>query len=746
MRNHFWLATALLLFITFSCEKPGTSGDPSGNDNYEYSDDFVLKEGVIYFDQTNAKYLVVKDEDWLVLKNDAPATLVPVVGNIVLASQSDNTPYGFMGRVSSVTETAEGKEIRAESVALDEVFEELHLEKNIDIAEQLDELVDEDGNPVEVETIDNSFWDQFNSENEDEVKTKTEYIHEEHFTKAISLSAQFLKGSLILSSNLYTKINIEKGIIHDYSIVLRSATSISGRLSFRGKANKEFGKTVRLPGAIWVGPIALRPAIVYGLGLTVSGEVSMDGPLTIGLSSTTTRWENNNPGRTFIDKSHPVSCKATYLNCDGSFTINGQIGIQFGVFGQRLLALGIDWQPDISIGLSGEMHMEDKKMMVRDPEARISGSFGTFGAYLDGKFIKKLMKDKVRVSVQTPSLSYVIPLFDRGDKHKCFKKTGEWGLSGEFGKQELFLNIEKKGYALFKVGQEEPVSIQAAPSISASVKSADTEFSFKVPDNPLDYCVRTLNILKDDSGKEYQFFGHLVGDFIKSISVQYGTDYHCTLPFEYDEFGRLVSAGSYRYSYAESSLIITGGRYGFPVEDTLMPQEWHISLDSNGTITGGSYSSGKSTELSITSGCSSYRFPESDYEHYVDFSWENNTLTQIHEHGEIPMSEGKVDIFDHYYDYSYGSYRNSLGTTDLSNYIMDMQIPPFVLIPGIVSEFLPTGYTFTQKYSSGYTSKETIGFSYTLDDVGRIHSFKTRQYSGTITYKDINADDEETRL
>ena len=731
MRNRFWLATALLLSITLSCTKPGTSGDPRGNDNYEYSDDFVLKEGVIYFDQTNAKYLVVKDEDWLVLKNDAPATLVPVVGNIVLASQSDNTPYGFMGRVSSVTETAEGKEIRAESVALDEVFEELHLEKNIDIAEQLDELVDEDGNPVEVETIDNSFWDQFNSENEDEVKTKTEYIHEEHFTKAISLSAPFLKGSLILSSNLYTKINIEKGIIHDYSIVLRSATSISGRLSFRGKTNKEFGKTVRLPGAIWVGPIALRPAIVYGLGLTVSGEVSMDGPLTIGLSSTTTRWENNNPGQTFIDKSHPVKCQATYLDCDGGFSINGRIGIQFGVFGQRLLALGIDWQPDISIGLSGEMHMEDKKMMVRDPEARISGSFGTFGAYLDGKFIKKLMKDKVRVSVQTPSLSYVIPIFDKGDKHNCVKKTGEWGLSGEFGKQELFLNVEKKGYALFKVGQEEPVSIQAAPSISASVKSADTELSFNIPGSQFDYYVRTMNIVKDDSGKEYQFYGKPVGLFISQIAVRGQHNNGQTYSFTYDDYGRLTgllrtTLGSeyydrISYSYLDDAIKLN---WGWKNET--------IGLDSYGRMisyVGDNFS--RTISYPSEGSVSIYEILSDGDQTYT---WNRNLV----------YSNGSLGSQNIAYTYPGGSGSDHLNYSysgKLDNYSVD-----FIhsLLDDLKSHTLPPFLAFTELRNQYLLSGVSIGdmsipVSSTFDENNRLSKFQwteTELHTAYVTYVD----------
>lgn len=734
MRNRFWLAAALLLFVTISCTKPGTSGDPSGNDNYEYSDDFVLKEGVIYFDQTNAKYLVVKDEDWLVLKNDAPATLVPVVGNIVLASQSDNTPYGFMGRVSSVTETAEGKEIRAESVALDEVFEELHLEKNIDIAEQLDELVDEDGNPVEVETIDNSFWDQFDSEDEDEVKTKTEYIKEEHFTKAISLSTDFFNGSFILSTNFYAKINIERGIIKDYSIIVRSATSISGGLNFSGDANKDFSKTFRFPGAIMVGPVALKPAIVLGFGLSVEGEVSMDGPLTIGLSSTTTTWKYNTPGQTVIDKSHPVTCQATYLDCNGSFVINGRIALQFGVFGQKLLAFGIDWQPEFSIGLSGEMHMENKKIMAKDLEASISCSFGSFGAYLYSKFFSKGANDKLRVSVQTPSFSYVIPLFDKGDKHNCFKKTGTWGLSGEFGDNKVFFNVEKKGYALFKVGQEEPVSIQAAPT-SASVKSADTELSFNIPGNQFDYYVRTLNIVKDDSGKEYQFYGKPVGLLISQIAVRGQHDNGQTYSFTYDDYGRLT--GLLREAYGFESTNYDRISYSYSDNEIKLNWGWKnetIGLDSYGRMI--SYA-GDNFSRSIS-------YPSEGSVNIYEILDEDQTYTW---NRNLVYSNGSLSTQDVVYTYpgGSGSYHLSYSysgkpddySVDFVHTLLDdlkmHTLPPFLAFPELRN----------QNILSSVGGDVALSISSSFDENGRLSKFQWADNELLTAYVKYVGDSEE---
>ena len=536
--NNFFLFS-LIFFIGVSCSKGSIPGGESDKDGGN-SESYTLKHGVISFEGANTQFIQIIDDEILVIKNEAPSSMKPKTGDVIFVAQSKEAPYGFMGRVQNVIEANEDMELQFEAVSIEEVFEELHIDKSIDISEQLDELVDDEGNPVSVKTVDNSFWEQFELEDADDNDTNTKSTTSSNYigiTKSISLSAPFFEGGLILSSDLNAKINLSKGHLQDYSVTLKTATSISGSLQVQGSQKKSFSKTVRLPGAVMVGPIALRPAIVLGLDLETTGEIKMNGPINIGLSSTTTKWENAKETQTVIDNSHPVTCDATYIDCNGTLSINGSLGLQFGVFGQKLLAFGVDWQPDLSISLSGEMRMADKKAMMNNPSATISGSFGSFGAYLYSKFFSKNLQDKVRVSVQTPKFEYVIPLFDKGKKHSCIKSVGNWSLNGEYGDKAL-LSIDEEGYALFKIGKEDPIEIQARPAAGNAVKSGDDIYSFTIPENPFNYYVRTLNTVVD-SGTKYYFYGPIVGPLISSLNMDMPYfESSMFFSFQYDDFGR----------------------------------------------------------------------------------------------------------------------------------------------------------------------------------------------------------------
>ena len=722
MRNclHLWLAISLLLATAISCDKTMPSGPSTGKDGNEYSDESVLKDGVLFFDQSDAKYLAVKDEDLILVKAGTPEALVPAPGVIVFAAQSSHTPFGFMGRVQDISDTDEGKEMRTEPVSLDEVFEELHIDQNLDIAEQLDNLVDEDGNSIQAETIDNSFWSQFDS-GEDDVDTKADYVKEKHITKAIPLSASFFDGSLILNSDIHVKIIIEKGLIQDYSIELRAATSIEGKASISGESSKMFSKTLILPTAIWVGPIALRPAIVYGLGFTAEGNIKMDGPISIGLSSTTTRWENNSPGQTIIDKSHPVHCQATYLDCDGTLFINGRLALQFGVFGQKVLAFGIDWQPDVTIGLSGEMHMQNKKIMAKNPEATISGSFGSFGAYLYSKLFAKHLQDKLRVSVQTPTFSYIIPLFDKGEKHNYAKQTGTWGISGEYGENEVFMTVDKKGYALFRINQEEPVAIRTAPAINRAVKSDIATFHFDIPDNPFDYYVRPLNIVKGDTGKEYQFYGDIIGAYISQLQITGEHNNGETYSFSYDDYGRLTKLvkrllGSeyydeVLYSYFSNRITLDWKRMNVTWKDEA------IGLDSKGRMV--SYSGdniNRTFSYPSDGNVSVHEAIQSSEDYYYLYDriliYQDGSLNSQNISFSSPSSSGT-----NWVNYSYSGHPDYYSIDFIHSLLDDLKmhtLPPFIAFPGIRNQYL----------LSNIGGDVTLSVSSSFDRIGRLSQFQ----------------------
>lgn len=535
--------TLFLCVVSFSsCNKDATSGKPdAGKTDSGKSGSFTLKPGVIYFDENNTTYISVKDEDSFVLSPDTPAAFSPAVGDIVLAAVGQSAPYGFMGKVLSVNNGTEGKEYKTEMVALEEVFEELYIDDSIDVADQMDYLVDEEGNPVECRDVDSSIWEELGYTDEEE--TKASFVAEQSQIKSIPLSYPYLSGELLLATNLKVLIDISKGKVNNYDISLKTTVTIDGNLNIEGSHSLVDipSKTLRMPGVITVGPIVLRPALVYGLGVSVDGSVKMNGPLSVGLLSATTTMKNFETPKTVFDNSHPFKTSATYLDCDGGFTIEGRVGFQFGVFSQKVLAFGVDMEPEISVELSGKMDMADKRIMAKDIVATLSGSFGSLGAYIYSALFSKHRGDKLRVAIQTPEFSYEIPLFNKGENHSCVKKVGNWGISGSFKDKSAVMEVDEAGYALFKIGKEDPIEIYSVPAGSGATKADIGSADFSIPDNPFDYYVRTYNKVHNEDG-DYDFYGGIIENYISKIKKYYPTgEPSYNYSFKYDEYGRLIS-------------------------------------------------------------------------------------------------------------------------------------------------------------------------------------------------------------
>lgn len=566
--------TLFLCVVSFSsCNKDATSGKPdAGETDYGQSGSFTLKPGVIYFDENNTTYISVKDGESFVLSPDTPAAFSPAVGDIVLAAVGQSSPYGFMGKVLSVNNGTEGKEYKTEMVALEEVFEELYIDDSIDVADQMDYLVDEEGNPVECRDVDSSVWEELGYTDEEE--TKASFVAEQSQIKSIPLSYPYLSGELLLATNLKVLVDISKGKVNNYDISLKTTVTIDGNLNIEGSHSLVDipSKTLRMPGVITVGPIVLRPALVYGLGVSVDGSVKMNGPLSVGLLSATTTMKNFETPKTVFDNSHPFKTSATYLDCDGGFTIEGRVGFQFGVFSQKVLAFGVDMEPEISVELSGKMDMADKRIMAKDIVATLSGSFGSLGAYIYSALFSKHRGDKLRVAIQTPEFSYEIPLFNKGENHSCVKKVGNWGISGSFKDKSAVMEVDEAGYALFKIGKEDPIEIYSVPAGSGSTKADIGSADLSIPGNPFDYYVRTYNKVHNEDG-DYDFYGGIIGNYISRIREHHpSSNFYEDYLFKYDEYGRLISVSrvpsvttsysdniTFTYSYKENEIHLGGG-------------------------------------------------------------------------------------------------------------------------------------------------------------------------------------------
>ena len=741
--------TLFLCVVSFSsCNKDATSGKPdAGKTDSGKSGSFTLKPGVIYFDENNTTYISVKDEDSFVLSPDTPAAFSPAVGDIVLAAVGQSAPYGFMGKVLSVNNGTEGKEYKTEMVALEEVFEELYIDDSIDVADQMDYLVDEEGNPVECRDVDSSIWEELGYTDEEE--TKASFVAEQSQIKSIPLSYPYLSGELLLATNLKVLIDISKGKVNNYDISLKTTVTIDGNLNIEGSHSLVDipSKTLRMPGVITVGPIVLRPALVYGLGVSVDGSVKMNGPLSVGLLSATTSMKNFETPKTVFDNSHPFKTSATYLDCDGGFTIEGRVGFQFGVFSQKVLAFGVDMEPEISVELSGKMDMADKRIMAKDIVATLSGSFGSLGAYIYSALFSKHRGDKLRVAIQTPEFSYEIPLFNKGENHSCVKKVGNWGISGSFKDKSAVMEVDEAGYALFKIGKEDPIEIYSVPAGSGATKADIGSADFSIPDNPFDYYVRTLNTVVD-SGKEYSFYGPIVGPLISSLNMDMPYfERSMSFSFQYDDYGRCTRVvtwvtrtdnGEYyytiNYAYKGETIEAIWSDGGF--EEIIVDSKGQL-VSYVGTNHEGDY---RNRQFTYINGNVIVSIKDEAYEGKRSLFYSNGDLKE------------QVFKYKIYYNQQESQYSTSYSYTDYpNNYSIDLTyllddmgpaytLPPFLAFPGISNHHL------LKSPLPSWLGDPDSDISYDFDEDGRMIRLSSfPPYVNSLAYVDIQFKYEDTK-
>lgn len=733
----------IILCCFLSCNPAELPDNQDGTNNGEQeasvnesglvlSEGIVLKPGVKYFKADAQPYIEVLDTNLVSISSGIPDALKVAEGDIILVDCSDAAPLGFMGKVASIRPDGEKFIVHTMAASLEEVFDELHIDTSIDAFANAESFIDDDGVAYAATTVSNSFWEEIETggkNTNDAVSPKTKEGVSFLTIKRIPFNRGGFEGFIYLSSSVAVKIDIKKGHVQEYDLVMERQSYISGKMGLKIKGGATISVlpevTLGLPVGIPVAPgIVLQPLICASLKAELEGEVNMGSYMYVGLEKSTTRLHDGEHTMT-SENNGSFKLSPYYLDCEGSVEIIPRVAVKFDVWGLRMLGFGVDAQASLKFTLDGKMEMVDKMKMTKELMCDVERG-GSVGAFLYGK----LFDDKeIRISVAIPSESYTVDLFDVGKGIKVEKSVGSWSLNAAFD-DDPFLSVDEKGFALFKSGEEEPVLL-VSMNPNATTKGDDTPRSVSVPGNPLNYYLRPYNlIVSERDGKKYYFYGKKVGDYVKSILVRFGPEYRTTLSFKYDDYGRIISAGTYKYQYSENSVHIEGALKGFPFADTGGElYTWNLTLDNEGRLTSGS-GSFAGVSYVFSSGFRSLRHP--DYtSHYMNLSYDNGNLVHILEHGEDPVSDN-VYIWNHNYSFSYDSRYNPANIVDIMNYsLFESDIfPPFLVLPEISNKRMLSGYTFTS--NSGETEHYTT--TYAFDEKGRISSFKTRSLSGTVTY------------
>ena len=142
----------------------GCSKDNTGEESHQENPGMELPENV--FDENVTRYFTEVTGSYIRVSSGIPASCIPEEGDVIVCLATENTPYGYLGRIMSIEETPDGYVWHTGQAALTDAFESLHMDESVDVMAQVEGMVDEDGNSYDFEVVDNSVWDEINPVND----------------------------------------------------------------------------------------------------------------------------------------------------------------------------------------------------------------------------------------------------------------------------------------------------------------------------------------------------------------------------------------------------------------------------------------------------------------------------------------------------------------------------------------------------------------------------------------------------
>ncbi|WP_297931384.1 lipocalin family protein [uncultured Coprobacter sp.] len=135
----------IFFFVLFicSCSKEET-GDIEESDSVET----VFNENTVVLNERQINAIVTVDGGVLSFENTIEGKDLPSIGQILFTSEkSKHLPYGFLGRVTQITEEAGRYKVETEPAPLDAVFDRLVIKESVDLvpATRVSVRKDEDG-------------------------------------------------------------------------------------------------------------------------------------------------------------------------------------------------------------------------------------------------------------------------------------------------------------------------------------------------------------------------------------------------------------------------------------------------------------------------------------------------------------------------------------------------------------------------------------------------------------------------
>lgn len=489
----------LLVLLTIVCISL-TSCDVLSDllDDPDTSEFFTLAENTRIYSEDEMEYFVKDSDRTLTISAEAPSETVPVVGDIIICPISESTPYGYMGKVISVEKTDAGWIMETEVVPLNEAFEELHINTELDISKYIESATDKDGNVIIPEDL---ILQQ---------DAQTRGSGTVTMAKAFPVKNDFFEGELWFNYNMNLNVDISKFKINVFDIELEKQSGIQGDWIV-AHVEKDFDYTLAememefAPVPIPSTPIFIVPVIYASWTFDGAAEMTLTADLTYTFEHQTYNLSYNkgkpkaSSNDMLTDEDRNLQFKSLDMQAQLNMDITG--GGKFGIYNEDLLSFGVELTYGQKYKIEDKITTDDEGLLNSNPTLSVGHSL--VGSLYCESFLFNI------AGVDDGRFSFDFPFMDKSLEIHALPQFSEIETGTEEGELTASATVEKlslikcqeKGFALFEKESEEPLEHLTFDVIEKELFNRDT-LIFSIPNPTASYVAKPYVL----ANEKYYYF------------------------------------------------------------------------------------------------------------------------------------------------------------------------------------------------------------------------------------------------
>lgn len=547
MCKYSFLILCFLFIISCSKDSPDDVHQDDGQGST-----FILNDDVVVFDASIYEYITFAKDGCLKLSSMAPTELMPEEGQIICAGISDNTPTGYIGRICAISETENEYVLKTEAVQLSEVFEELHVNLNMDITKNLIEAEDTESNIYVSERVSDDIWNTLSETYSDSLSflsTKADNGFEiQPCTMSLPISTDYFDGKLFVKFGMSVVIDISSNYnINKFDISISEMAGIDGEWTLESSGEKEFELSdlsykfspIVIPGT----PIVVIPEAYSNLTMQIDDTARLVTSFRYCIANDKYCFHFDGNNVSFDSQEYSADddqyCRFKSIDCHSSITLSPTIGLKFSFWNDNVLALGSELTSDLNYKFESSVSMEDENLLITNPHVVINPTMG-ISLYAESLLFKYLPGSEdgryawKKEIEGNPVEITALPVFS----NMAISQTDEVVNVSTNLDPKSILRYREAGFALFEKGSETPVKHRRI-FMEQTKGMSNIVTSLEKPNPSKSYSVKPYILCNDN-----YYYGGTTKKRVVSYSLN-GEDGN----IYYDELNRIVKhTTEYGYS------------------------------------------------------------------------------------------------------------------------------------------------------------------------------------------------------